>query len=231
MSPRLKLLSAAPLQRVIAVMAGSLLLLAGAGATQAGPAPGSTPVAVQNTSPSSAGLAWRNLSAPQKQALQPLASHWHRLSDDRKRKWLVISRNYAKLPAAEQAKLHRRMSNWASLSQQQRAQARRVYSETKTLSAEQKAAQWEAYQALSPEEKRRLAAHARARPAGVATVKPASSSRRAVVPPRRPTAAASDTPRAPIHAQTLLPRPAAAPAAAAGDAPASDIDTDTPEDQ
>lgn len=123
----------------------------------------------------SAKPAWKDLSALQQMSLQPLASRWDRMSGNRKQKWLLISKNYPNLPPQEQAKLHLRMSKWVSLSQSQRTQARMSFKGTKTLSPEQKAAQWAAYQALSPEEKRKLAAKARSKPAGVATVKPASS--------------------------------------------------------
>jgi len=153
--------------------------------------------------------AWKDLTPAQQQALQPLAPHWDRLSEERKLKWLVISKNYAKLPPEEQARVHRRMSTWVTLSQQERTQARQNFKEIKNLAPEQKAAQWEAYQALSPEEKRSLAARAQAKkPAGVATVKPTSASKLTPVPPRRTKASASRMAEAtsPIQRNTLLPR-------------------------
>lgn len=108
--------------------------------------------------------AWADLTAAQRQALSPLAPHWDRLSEDRKRKWLAISRNYPNLSGAEQAKLHRHMSEWATLSQHQRMQARQNFSEIRKLSPEQKAAEWEAYQAMTPEEKRKFASKVPAKP-------------------------------------------------------------------
>lgn len=135
--------------------------------------------------PKSPKPAWTELSAQQQMSLQPLAADWERMSEARKRKWLLISKNYPKLSPEEQAKLHRRMSKWASLNQHQRTQARMSFKEIKTLSPRQKAAQWEAYQALSAEEKRRLAAKARSKPAGVATIKPASSRKLTHVPRHR----------------------------------------------
>ena len=132
--------------------------------------------------------AWQDLSPGQQQALRPLATHWDRLSEERKRKWLVISKNYASLPPGEQIKLHRRMNEWATLSQQQRKQARQNFTEIKKLPPEQKAAEWEAYQALSPEEKRKLATQAPARPAGLATGKPGTAQPKLTSVPRRATA-------------------------------------------
>jgi len=110
--------------------------------------------------------AWKDLTPAQRQALQPLAPHWDRLSEQHKLKWLALSKNYPTLSPEEQVKLHLHMSKWATLSQQQRTQARQNFKEIKRLTPEQKASQWEAYQALSPEEKRKLAKQARAsRPA------------------------------------------------------------------
>lgn len=140
--------------------------------------------AVNTPKPVHAKPAWKDLTPAQQQALQPLAPHWSWLSEERKRKWLVISKNYASLSAEEQAKMHRRMSKWATLSQQQRAQARQNFKEIKNLTPEQKAAQWEAYQALSPEEKRRLAAQAPSKPAGLTMVRPATTPKLSQVPRR-----------------------------------------------
>lgn len=152
--------------------------------------------------------AWKDLTPAQQQALQPLAPHWDSLGEDRKLKWLVISKNYPTLSQDEQAKLHRRMSKWVTLSQQQRTQARQNFKEIKTLTPEQKAAQWEAYQALSPEEKRKLAAQARAQPAGVATVKPIAKPKLSQVPARKGATSGARMAEAvsPIQHNTLLPR-------------------------
>lgn len=110
-----------------------------------------------------AGPAWQELSAAQKKALAPLASRWAVVSELQKRHWLAIAKNFPALPAAEQQRLHARMAAWASLSAQQRSQARLNFAVTNQLSADSKRAQWEAYQALSEEEKNRLAAAAAAR--------------------------------------------------------------------
>ena len=116
------------------------------------------------TSPApTAGPAWAELNAAQKKALAPLASRWAVISELQKRHWLAIAKNFPTLPAAEQQRLHARMTAWASLSAQQRSQARLNFAVTNQLSADSKRAQWEAYQALSDEEKSRLAAAAAAR--------------------------------------------------------------------
>jgi hypothetical protein len=104
---------------------------------------------------------WRELTARQQKALQPLMPHWDELTESHKRKWLALSRNYARMSAADQKVLHSRMTEWASLSKQQRAQARLNFSNVKQVPADERKAKWEAYQALSDEEKRKLAARAK----------------------------------------------------------------------
>jgi hypothetical protein len=101
---------------------------------------------------------WQKLKAQQKSALAPLAPHWSQMSVAQKNKWLAMSNNFDNLSSKEQATLHERMVDWASLSPQQRAQARLSFNETKSLDADNKKNQWEAYQALSPDQKKQLAA-------------------------------------------------------------------------
>jgi hypothetical protein len=171
---------------------------------------------------------WKELSPEQQQALKPLAAHWERLNADRKRKWLAVSKNYAALSEAEQVKLHSRMREWALLSQQQRNQARLNFAETQKIAPEEKATHWQTYQNLSAEEKRKLAAKAPAKPAGVAAVKPVPPEKLALVPVTRhtsrealPASAASPA----IQRNTLLPQaPAPLPVAAAAQPPASEAE-------
>jgi len=135
---------------------------------------------------------WAELSAVQQQSLKPLAATWGGISEPQKRKWLEVSKNYPNLPPADQAVMHSRMSEWVAMSPQQRAAARLNFAKTKELSKEltpdEKKAKWQTYQALSPEEKAKLAAKAAPKPAGAATaVKPVAPQKLAVttksVPP------------------------------------------------
>ncbi len=124
----------------------------------------------------------------QQQTLKPLAASWNTLSEPQKRKWLEISKNYHSLPPEGQTTMHSRMNEWVALSPQQRAEARLNFAKTKELSKqltpEEKKAKWQTYQALSPEEKQKLAAKATTRPVGAATaVKPVSPQKLAAVPP------------------------------------------------
>jgi hypothetical protein len=159
---------------------------------------------------------WAELTPPQQQALAPLAGTWKTLSEGHKRKWLALSQNYPRMSREEQALLHSRMTEWAALTPQQRTQARLNFAETKKLPAQDKKAKWEAYQALPPEEKSKLAAGAAAAkppaPSTAAAVQPVPPQKLAKVPPRK---ANSRTPRiaaAPnqVDHNTLLPQPGAA---------------------
>ena len=158
-----------------------------------------------------AGPAWKDLSATQQQALQPLAAHWDTLNEPRKQKWLAISNSFQSLPADEQAKMHRRMSQWVTLSQLERAQARQNFQDIKTLTTEQKTTHWEAYKALSTEEKRKLAAQAGPSPNGLALIKPTTLPKLAKVPAPRSTGTGARMAEAvsPIRTNTLLPKPEA----------------------
>lgn len=135
---------------------------------------------------------WTDLTPAQRLALGPLASGWNGISEAQKRKWLALSTNFPKMSPPEQAKLHSRMSEWAALSPQQRVQARLNFGNTKEISADDKKAKWEAYQALSPEEKRQLAAGAARSPATAAAVKPVPPQKMTAVPKPQPN---SKTPR------------------------------------
>jgi hypothetical protein len=166
---------------------------------------------------------WAELSPMQQKALAPLASSWNTISEQQKRKWLEISKNYPSLPPEGQANLHSRMNEWVTLSPQQRAQARLNFGKTKELSKqltpEEKKAKWETYQALSPEEKQKLAAKASPKPAGAATaVKPVAPQKLAPVPPHPVKASSKAAPK--INASTpAAAAPAALPASGPGATP------------
>jgi len=125
-----------------------------------------------------AGPLWHELDASQRSALAPLAGDWNTLHPAQKRKWLALSRNFDELSPAKQAKLHSRMTDWSALSARQRTQARLNYAQIKRLPADERKAKWEAYQALSEEEKRELAERADVRP-------PSAAAPARPVPPRK----------------------------------------------
>lgn len=171
----------------------------------------STPPAAATAAPS-ASQNWQQLTPRQKQALAPLGAQWGALTPQQQSKWLAISQNFLQMSVAEQVTMHARMTDWVALSPQQRNLARFNFNTVQNLPKEDKKAKWEAYQALSAEEKRQLSAGA------PAPAKSAAPTARPVEPHRwvqTPLRAAETTPEAPprpaapaIDRKTLLPRPA-----------------------
>lgn len=159
------------------------------------------------------GPAWHELSAAQKQALLPLAKLWPTMTEPHKRKWLALSQNFAQLSDVDKNTLQGRMREWAALTPQQRAQARLNFADAKQLPQDERKTKWEAYQALSAEEKQKLAAQNPVAKVGAAMAPKPVSPEKLATPPAAGTnkalpRIASDQ-AAPI---TLLPNTAAAPA-------------------
>lgn len=126
---------------------------------------------------------WKDLSAAQQQALAPLTQLWPTMTEPHKRKWLALSQNFAQLTTDEKATLQGRMREWAALSPQQRTTARLNFAGTQQVPQEDKRAKWEAYQALSPEAKQKLAAQQAKPVVGAApAVKPIAADKLAVPP-------------------------------------------------
>lgn len=154
---------------------------------------------------------WAGLSSAQRQALKPLGPSWNSLGEGQRRKWIALSRNFEKLPAEERQKLHQRMGEWVKLSAAERSRARLNFAETERLASEDKQAKWEAYQALSEEERRKLAEQAPRRTLpGVATaIRPIPRQRLAtmpVAPENQRTMPRISTAPHLINPQTLLPQ-------------------------
>lgn len=154
---------------------------------------------------------WAGLSKSQRQALKPLQPTWNSLSETQRRTWLALARNFATLPAAEQQKLHQRMVEWVRLSPTERTRARLNFAEAEQLASDDKQARWEAYQALSEEERRKLAEQAPRRAlSGAATaLRPVPRQRLAtmpVAPENRRTMPRITTAPHLIHPHTLLPQ-------------------------
>ena len=165
------------------------------------------PPARSSAAPSS-NSSWQSLQSSQKKALAPLAPHWAQISQAQKNKWLAMSNNFDNLSTKEQAILHERMAEWASLTPQQRAQARLNFNQTKSLDVDAKKTQWETYQALSPEDKKKLAAQQTTGIRGAATASQAASPNKVIplsgksIPAE---AATKSTTSIVIDKKTLLP--------------------------
>jgi hypothetical protein len=181
----------------------------GASATAASPAvaPAQPPQKVINTKPD-----WKELTATQKQALSPLSQLWPTMTEAHKRKWLALSQNFSQLPDADKNTLQGRMREWAALSAQQRAQARLNFADAKQLPQDERRSKWEAYQALSPEEKQKLAAQKPTAKVGAAlSPKPVSAEKLAVTPTATANKALPRIASDQAAPATLLPNTAAAP--------------------
>jgi hypothetical protein len=149
-------------QRSITATFTAQLLLSGAvlfTGVMTGAQTGPTPVTSAKPAISLPGRPlWMDLAESQQQALAPLAQLWPTMTEPHKRKWLAVSQNFGQLTADEQTTVQGRMREWAALSPQQRTAARLNYADAKQLLQDDKKAKWEAYQALSPEAKQKLAA-------------------------------------------------------------------------
>jgi Protein of unknown function (DUF3106) len=169
-------------------------------------------------------------------ALKPLEREWTAISAPQKQKWLELSARFPKMTPAEQARVQERMSEWARLSPQQRGQARLNFQEAKKVPTEDRQARWDAYQALSPEQKQQLATRAApAASAGAAArtdrpgrdgpqaksnivPNPASAAQRTAIAPTvvqagpgATTTPVTKRPTPPSHQQTGMPKIAATP--------------------
>lgn len=155
---------------------------------------------------------WRELSAVQKQALAPLAQLWPSMTEAHKRKWLALSQNFAQLSNTDQNTLQGRMREWAALTPQQRAQARLNFADAKQLPQDERKTKWEAYQALSAEEKQKLAAQKPVAKVGAAlATKPVPPEKLAATPAATTHKALPRIASDQAAPATLLPNTAAAP--------------------
>ena len=160
------------------------------------------------------GPLWSELSPAQRKILAPLAPSWESLEPARKRKWIAMAQTYPQKSPEEQEKLQARMADWAALSPRERAVARLNFAETKKLpAAANRAANWDAYQALPPEDKQKFADKAASAPKSAAlSPKQTSPDKVTPVPVTRHTPAeqraAASTVTPTINHKTLLPQAA-----------------------
>ena len=117
----------------------------------------------------SANGAWSQLTPAEQKALAPLRTEWAQIEAPRRAKWLEVASRFPSMPADERERVQARMSEWARLTPAERGRARLQFQEAKQASPTERQAKWQAYQALSEEERRALTL--RARPA----VKPATA--------------------------------------------------------
>lgn len=128
---------------------------------------------------------WTELNPAQQQALAPLADEWNKLTTSQKNKWLAISAKFPTLKPDQQMRMQDRMRDWVKLTPEQRRVARESYARTKKLDPNQKAAEWQQYQQLSEDQKKKLADDA-AKKKSITNLPPASQTKGKLVPPPKP---------------------------------------------
>lgn len=205
---------------LLSIAVSLTLVVSGAVAAGAGtsvtPAPAVAPVKTQAKA-AIVNPSWKELKPAQQQALSPLVAEWDKLDANHKSKWLEIARKFETMKPDEQIRIQERMRAWVALTPDQRRVARESYARTKKLNTDQKSAQWEQYQQLPDEQKKKLAAEAAKNK--VASLPPTHSKPKTVPPIK--------SVQKPILQQSIMPRTAAiapsvggiapgAPAAAAG---------------
>ena len=165
--------------------------------------------AIANRVVASSGADWKSLTDAERQTLAPLASKWESMSEPHRRKWIKIASTMPSMDATERDKLKQRMAEWAKLSRNERELARLNFAQSKVAGKSDRQASWEAYQALSPEERQRLAEKAPRKPVGSTFVaKPVAGSKLIQVPITRhtpPEERATVFSAAHLQPKTLLP--------------------------
>jgi hypothetical protein len=151
-------------------------------------------VAAQTKQPAAASTPkhsgnWDDLSLVQQKILAPLEEDWSYLSKERRQKWIQVANLYPKMKRADQERLQSRMNEWAKLSQKDRRIARDNYLSSLRFPAEEKASAWQAYQQLSAEDKKKLAAKEDNKKKPTAATSPTLQNRPNALPAVTPAAA------------------------------------------
>jgi hypothetical protein len=140
---------------------------------------------------------WQSLTPAQQSALAPLRRDWPTIDSQRKLKWLEVAGRFRAMPEADRERVQARMAEWARMTPSERARARLQFQASRQFSPEDRQALWEAYQALTDDERRALAQRTPQAPRAASAVLPSSvsaDSKRNVLPPGRQDAAKPVTP-------------------------------------
>jgi hypothetical protein len=124
------------------------------------------------------GVRWDQLKPSEQQAFSPLKALWPTLSAGHKNKWISLAVRFEKMKPEERLRVTQRMGEWAALKPEQRTVARIQFAEVQALDPQARFDQWQAYQALSAEERSALQMRAAKPKVGVApAVKPSPASK------------------------------------------------------
>lgn len=105
---------------------------------------------------------WAELPIVQQRILAPLAPEWNGMPELARKKWLQIAQAYPKYSPAQQQRLQTRMADWVKLTPEQRHRARENFQTTKSVSVQKKSEAWQSYQKLTDDQRKALAAAAKA---------------------------------------------------------------------
>lgn len=174
---------------------------------------------------------WAELTIVQQRIFAPLAPEWNGMPELARKKWLQIAQAYPKYTPAQQQRLQTRMADWVKLTPEQRHRARENFQTTKSLPVQKKSEAWQSYQQLTEEQKKALAAAAKAQkhpsavtalPGGTGLAKDAAKSLHHGARTKPGTTKSVPTNKATATASAPTATPVPAPAAAApAPAPAS----------
>jgi hypothetical protein len=175
-------------------------------------------------------IAWSRLSEEQRIALSPFSSQWDKFSEERKRKWMKIASRYHRMTPDAQKRLHERMAEWIRMTPDQRKVARENYQVSKSVPVEKRESAWNAYQKLTPEQKKKLAASEKTRRPTVVSAPPSGKTEVKDINrlmTAREYARASEA-GVNVHVAPALPQPGAASMAPAIPGAASIVPTPVP---
>jgi Protein of unknown function (DUF3106) len=129
-----------------------------------------TPITPSNTVAEKAetGTRWGQLKPNEQHVLTPLKTLWPTLSAGHKNKWISLADRFEKMKPEERIRVTQRMGEWATLKPEQRTIARIQFAEVQALDPQARFDQWQAYQALSTEERSALQMQAAKPKVGVA---------------------------------------------------------------
>lgn len=187
-------------QSLLLVVGSAVLWTSSVGAQPAAHKPST---ASTLASPLRANPSWSELSPAQRTALAPLERDWPTIDADRKEKWLEVAAKFHKMSPEERQRIQARMTEWARLSPKERGEARLHYQELRQMNPAERQARWEQYQALPPDQRRRLAERAG----------PASAPERSTSRPRAAAAASAPVPKSNIVSAMPPPTGAVRPVA------------------
>lgn len=105
-------------------------------------------------------IPWASLTPQQRRELQQLQKEWPYLSADRQQKWLEVAARMPLMSNEERERVRERMFEWAQMSPAQRGQARLQFQEVRQWPVDDRQAKWEAYLALTDDERTALAGQA-----------------------------------------------------------------------